>query len=117
MPSKRYITLGDGRACGLGTYVKAWRAILTLPERQWLVRCPDGYGGTASDALRQLRDGMHDRINRHIPGYGKGRKWDSDWQRTMTQSAHALNTPRLIIDWLPADLKARFAYRLRVNRI
>lgn len=55
------------------------------------------------------------RINRHIPNYGRGRKWAPDWQRETLQAAGRLNTPRLVIDWLPRHLKARFADRLRCN--
>jgi len=31
----------------------------------------------------------------------------------MTYTARMLNTPRLVIDWLPADLRKRFLHRLR----
>lgn len=75
--------------------------------------CPDGWHGRASDALQQFRAGMHDRINRHAPGFGAGRKWASGWQRETMQAAARLNTPRLIIDWLPDHLRGRFAYRMR----
>lgn len=114
MPA-RYIVLGCSRRIGLGAYVKAWKQCLALSAETWIGRGVDGYGQNAGEALRDLRRGMHDRINRHLPDYGKGRKWDSDWQRHMTQAAHAVNHPRLIIDWLPAELMTRFAHRLRRN--
>lgn len=110
---RRAVTLGNGRRISLGTYVNAWCQILRLEPDTWLQTCPDGLGGTAGDALRQLRAGMHDRINRHLPSYGKGRKWRSDWQRETLQAAGKLNTPRLAIHWLPAHLRDRFAHRLR----
>jgi hypothetical protein len=59
---------------------------------------------------------MHDRINRHIPGFGIGRKWDQDWQRQTCHAANLLNMPRVIIDWLPPEYRTRFAHRLRCNR-
>jgi hypothetical protein len=41
-----------------------------------------GYGSrTREEILGEFRDGVHDRINRHAPGFGAGRKWDSEWQR------------------------------------
>ena len=111
--TQRYITLGDGRKCGLGTYVKAWKTLLALDPSTYIGRCPDGLDGRASDALRQLRAGLHDRINRHDPAYGVGRKWSSMWQRETLQAAARINCPRLSIDWLPGHLKGRFAHRLR----
>ncbi|GHE73023.1 hypothetical protein GCM10019059_35800 [Camelimonas fluminis] len=111
--AQRTLRLGDGSQVPLQRYTKAWRTILRMPPDTWLLRCPNGWPGTAEDALWQLRHGMHDRINRHIPGYGRGRKWSDDWQRETMQAAHNLNTPRLIIDWLPTHLKTRFHGRLR----
>lgn len=114
---KRYITLGDGRKIGLGKYVAAWKQCLALEPGTFIGKGVNGWGQTAGEALRDLREGLHDRINRHDPAYGKGRKWDTNWYREMVRAAHALNTPRLIVDWLPADLSARFSYRLRENCI
>lgn len=114
---QRAITLGDGKKVSLGKYVSAWKTILALPPETFIGRCPDGWDGRASDALRQLRAGMHDRINRHDPSFGKGRKWSNDWQRETLQAAARLNTPRLIIDWLPPHLKERFGHRLRCRAI
>jgi hypothetical protein len=113
---KRYITLPNGNACSLPTYVKAWRTLKAArPEAQ--IEGWDHFATEAGEILRDMTFGVHDRINRHIPGYGRGRKWSSDWQRAMIQASDRLNTPRLIIDWLPTDLKKRFAHRLRVNLV
>ncbi len=108
----RVITLGDGRQVRLGTYVKAWKICLGLAAGTWLPCTPGGWPGTAEEALQEFRAGLHDRINRHLPWYGKGRKWDSEWQRHTLQAALQLNTPRLTIHWLPERLKARFGRRL-----
>mgnify|MGYP000980371021 CR=1 FL=1 len=110
---RRYVTLGDGRKIGLGAYVSAWKTCLTLPPDTHIGRGVDGWGQTAADALRDLRAGMHDRINQHLPSHGRGRKWHHDWQRAMMQAAHRLNHPRLVIDGLPPELRDRFAHRLR----
>jgi hypothetical protein len=85
----RYVTLPNGRACGLGVYVRAWKTLRTLKADDSV----SGFGHfaePASDVLRTLRDGMHDRINRHAPGFGRGRKWSNDWQREAIQCAHAV---------------------------
>ena len=44
---------------------------------------------------------------------GRSRKCDPDWWRTMRQTADRLNNLRLIIDWLPLELRGRFRHRLR----
>lgn len=108
----RCIVLGDGRRVPLRAYVAGWRKALDLPPTVWVPKTPSGWGGTAGDAVREFRDGLHDRINRHLPWYGKGRKWEGDWQRETLQAALALNTPRLAIHWLPPHLKKRFWHRL-----
>lgn len=104
---QRYVTLGDGRKIGLGRYVAAWKRCRELPPATDIGKGISGWGETAGEALCKLRDGMHDRINRHIPGYGRGRKWHHDWQRAMHQAAWQVNSPRLIIRWLPPDLMRR----------
>lgn len=107
----RYIRLPNGRAVSVGAYVRAWRALLAL-DGAATVRDFGPWPEPASDVLRALRAGIHDRINRHTAAYGLGRKWAADWQRAAVQCAHAVNTPRLIVRWAPADLRARLAHRL-----
>jgi len=98
----------------LRQYARAWRAAKAMPVIATFRHSLTSLGSaTRDEVLRQFSDGLHDRINRHIPGYGGGRKWSSDWQREMTYTARMLNTPRLVIDWLPADLRKRFLHRLR----
>ena len=110
--SIRYITLGDGRTIGLGKYVEAWKACLALPAATPIGRGIDGWGQTAGEALRDLRAGMDDRINRNIPGFGKGRKWSSDWYWQAWRLARDVNTPRLVVRWAPLEFRARLADRL-----
>ena len=107
----RYVTLGDGRKISLGRYVAAWKACKTLSPDTAIGRGVSGTGETASEALRRLHAGMHDRINRHIPGYGIGRKWSDDWFWPTWRASRDLNS-RVVIRWLPSDLKSRFAHRL-----
>ena len=115
MSSKRYITLGDGRKIGLGAYVKAWKACLGLPGNAYIGRGVDGWGQTAGEALRDLRAGLQDRINRKIPGYGVGRKWSSDWYWPTWRAAQELNNPRLLIRYLPPELMKIPRFRDRVE--
>lgn len=115
---QRYITLGDGRKIGLGKYVAAWKACLELPANAPIGRGINGWGQTAGEALRDLRAGLDDRISRNIPEYGVGRKWSTDWQFATWNASRAINNPRLIVRWLPADMMkvARFAERVEYGR-
>ena len=108
---KRTVKLPNGRCVTLGEYVRSWRILKTLPPTREVTRFFD-WPEPAADILRELRRGIHDRINRHLPGYGAGRKWNPDWQRAMGHAARELNDPRLRIHYLPPDLKQRFAHRL-----
>lgn len=106
------IRLPNGKRCTVSRYVTAWRTIKTLAPDTSLPGF-DHFPAPAASILDAMRYGLHDRINKHDPAYGHGRKWANDWQRHTLQAAHALNTPRLVIDWLPIEFKERFAHRLR----
>jgi len=111
----KYITIPYGKQVRLSAYVWAWKTIKrTVRDHgdSWL--CPgwQWYSVPAGEVLRDIRAGVADRINKHLPWYGRGRKWDADWQRHTSQAARMLNQPRLRIHWLPYWLKARFAERL-----
>lgn len=100
--TRRAVKLGDGRRIPLGAYVGAWKAAIAAPICQSFKGSPNDPRGdfgayTRAAVLDEFRAGMHDRINRHLPGFGRGRKWSCDWQRATLQLAHAVNTPRLIV--------------------
>lgn len=112
--SPRRIRLPSGHSVTLGEYVRSWKALQTLaPDR--LVERWSHFATPAGEILRAISFGVHDRINRRLPWYGQGRKWDSQWQLETYRAAQQLNHPRLVIRWLPVWLKARFAHRLREN--
>jgi hypothetical protein len=111
---RQTIRLPNGRQCALRTYVHAWRKLKSMsPTAQ--VGGFDHFPEDASRILREIRLGLHDRINRHVPDYGKGRKWHHDWQRAAIQAAIAVNTPRLVVRWVPIDLMPRLKHRLTVG--
>jgi hypothetical protein len=112
MTSRRVVTVPTGRRVGLAEYVRSWQVLRGLPP-DTEVRGWEWYPLPVREVLAALRRGMHDRISRHLPWYQRGRKWDHDWQRHAIQTAHAANTPRLVLDWAPRDLRARLAHRLR----
>jgi len=47
----------------------------------------NGYPIEAAAILRDLHAGMHDRINRHDPRFGRGRKWSTDYQINLRRCA------------------------------
>lgn len=106
----RVIGLPNGGQCTLGTYVASWKTLLTMDPGAEV-------GGFDYDArkagyvLSALAEGLHDRINRHDPRYGVGRKWSDTWQADAYRTARMVNTPRLIVRWVPKDLAARLAHR------
>ena len=106
--------LPGGRRVGLGEYVRSWKILLSTPK-DTMVSGFDWYPSKAEDVLRELRRGLHDRINRHDER--KGRKFGADWQRHLWLIAHRVNTPRLRVyktelgvhGWLSAKLPNRFS--------
>jgi len=71
---------------------------------------PRTYAGNEYRAW--FRDCLMHKINRTLPA-SRGRKDNRTWFMEQWRASRDLNTPRLIIDWLPADLARRFATRLR----
>lgn len=111
----RTIRLPNGRTITLGGYVTAWKNLLKMGAslRSYTMFVGwNEWGETAEHILVAMREGMHDRINRRLTGYGIGRKWSSDWQRHTAQDAQRLNTPRLIVrrtevsPWLRSRIRA-----------
>lgn len=115
--SMRYVTLGCGRKVPLGAYVAAWKKALDAPLGSRFNGSPSDSRLPASreDVLREFRAGMTDRINRNVPGFGKGRKWASDYYWSMRRAAQEVNNPRLIIRYLPPDLMKRPKLAARVE--
>lgn len=106
------IRLGNGHSVSLGAYVAAIKAVD-------LTRTYDhGFTGwapvTGATVLEEFREGVHDRINRHDPAYGKGRKWANEWFWDTMRAARKLNTPRLRVyaSEVPMWLRARVEHRL-----
>jgi hypothetical protein len=113
------ITLGDGTQIDVRDYAKMWRRVKEAPPGSTFNRSlrSSWIPVTREELLEQFSYGMNDRISRHIPGYGVGRKWDQDWQNSTWRVSRQINHPRLILSWLPPWLKKRFAHRLRENLV
>jgi hypothetical protein len=87
---RRVNLLPSGKRCSPPTYCQCWRTLKTLdPDTE--VKGWEWYPYKATEILRELRYGLHDRINRHIPGFGRGRKWSTDYQITLRREAQVVN--------------------------
>lgn len=98
----------------LGDYVQGWKDVLAEPSSTvYSCGLATFDAATRDEVLKEFRDGLADRINRNIPGYGQGRKWGSDWQRWVGQFARKVNTPRLIVrvTEAPPVYRERLAHR------
>jgi hypothetical protein len=111
----KVIGLPNGRKVSLGSYIRGWKAVKAAKPSQ-AIKGWEHFPVRADEVLRDYSRGVQARINRHDPAYGIGRKWDPDWERAMIQASRQLNTPRLIIRYLPSELKERFAHRLERNK-
>ena len=60
--ARKYITLPNGRAVSLSTYVRAWRDLYAMPADK-MVTGFDDWPATAGDVLERIRSAMHERIN------------------------------------------------------
>jgi len=112
----RVVRLPNGKRVTLAEYLRSWKALRSMEEGAAV----SGFSyrtETASSVRRELRKGIDERINQHLPGYGVGRKWDSDWQRWATITAIQVNTPRRIVrpSEVPFSLRKRLAHRLTQN--
>lgn len=102
-----------GSLVSLGRYIAAWKALKQLPSGASIAGW-DHFPTPASDVLRRMREGLHDRINRRLPWYGQGRKWDAQWQVETMRLAFRVNTMRLLV-WereVPKEFRARLEHRI-----
>jgi len=108
----RAIQLPNGRAVTLRAYVAAWRALRLMHPKARLTGWSH-FTATAADILRAMSYGVHDRINRHLTHYGRGRKWSESWQNHARHCANAVNS-RVIVrpSTVPAEFRGRLAARL-----
>ena len=107
----RVIRLPSGKDCTLRTYVQAWARLKAMPPDHRVAGFQH-FPEPAASILREMRHGLHDRINRHLPWWDKGRKWNPQWQADARRTAREVNTPRLIVRWAPPELLPRLAHRI-----
>lgn len=56
---------------------------------------------------------LNDKINCDEPN--RGRKDCPEWDALVRRTAREVNTPRLIVRWVPFELRSRLGHRLEVS--
>jgi len=65
------------------TYCHGWRVLKQLPPQEMVRGWGEWGEESAASILRQIRFGVHDRINRHDRTQQFGRKFDQDYQASL----------------------------------
>lgn len=107
------IQLPNGKRVSVAAYVKAWRIIRDADPRRefgaW-----SHFPESAATIRREMLAGLDARINRHIPGFNIGRKWEPGAYWEAWRLSRAVNSPRLIVRraQVPLEYRARLASRI-----
>lgn len=98
----------------LSTYARAWAATKAAAPGTIYRSGLCHWGPTSrEEILRNFSDGLHDRINQHISGYGRGRRWSDDYEIEARRVARYLAARvQVYASQVPADLRVRIAHRL-----
>lgn len=108
----------DGRGYTVRQLIETHRAAKAWPQDAPFIRVDWCTVLTAREWLAWFRERLLMKIQYNGEGTTRSgwRKMQREWQVEMDRAARALNTPRLVIHWLPPDLKTRFAHRLYDSR-
>jgi hypothetical protein len=117
-PGARIITLPSGNRILVRDYIDGWKRLKIMvanPE----IKAVGGFCDTPlspQQTLKIISSGVHDRVNHCIPGYNKGRKWQSEyfWQCKRDQRLLQDNATqrRIIYRFETAECRVRFADRV-----
>lgn len=100
----------------LGAYVKAWRAAkASAPGTEFKSSLCGFWPETRETILRQFAEGLHGRINRHLPEI-PGRKASGDYQMRLRRDCRAVRdrvTRRVrVYQFETKEVRARFSHLL-----
>jgi hypothetical protein len=65
---------------------------------------------TGAEWLVWFRQCLHRKASRGLVQVG--RKWSSDWFNQARRTAREVNTPRLVVRWIPFEFRKQLAHRL-----
>jgi len=63
------VTLPCGNKVTIGAYVRAWKRLLSNDDDSQTFNGWGLFPMTADEILLDIRQGVHDRINRHLPWF------------------------------------------------
>jgi hypothetical protein len=103
-----------GKRVSIGVYVRGVRTAIANPEQTFKHGLETWWQVGGAEIRREFRLGIADRINRHIPNYGVGRKHKRDWQNAASRVASNLNGQRIVTRErdCPKELRGKLAHRL-----
>ena len=114
MTMTHIITLPNGNLVSAGRYAKAW-SVLTRCPADAVVPGWDHFPTDAASVLRGMREGLHARINRHLPAFGQGRKWQPEYQAGLLRDARRVQdmARRIrVYQFETAEVEKRFGHLL-----
>ena len=85
-----HIGLPNGKHCSVASYVASWKRLKAIPD-DVTVSGWDWYPVSAGIIRRELMRGLHDRINRRDPRYGRGRRWQDLYQIALRRDARRVS--------------------------
>ncbi|SON54264.1 hypothetical protein HDIA_0723 [Hartmannibacter diazotrophicus] len=101
------------RRVSVGAYVKGVKSAITNPDQVFRHGLETWWPVTGAHIREEFRRGMVDRINRHLPEHGKGRKRTPEWQLQAWRIADKVNNRIVAYERdCPRELRARLANRL-----
>jgi len=91
-----------------GSLIAAYRWARANPGGQ--IRIDRFESMTGAEWLRWFRGCLDRKCSRGL--VQAGRKWSHDWWWQALRTAREVNTPRLVVRWIPFEFRDRLAHRL-----
>ena len=113
---KQMIRLGDGGWLPLSQYMTIVRHAFAHPDATFPRSFQSWVSCDGQTIIHEHYEMIHDLINRHIEGYGQGRKWRAEYQTGLLRDACRIKeklTRRVRVYQMETpELARRFSYLL-----
>jgi hypothetical protein len=73
----RIIRKPNGQACSISEYVRSWKQLIIMPQTAEVANW-NWYPVTAAEIINDIRQGVHERINRHLPWFNVQNRYNPD---------------------------------------
>lgn len=103
------------RRVSIPSYMKAIRRAKEVLHGTFPNTLETWWSGSGECIVAQFRKALHKRISAHLPGYGKGRKWDEIYQTEQMRDCQAVRraVKRVrIYQLMTPELRRRFKHLL-----